>query len=205
MKKLIALGAVLIASLVLVTTPARAAISGGALTFFNTTNVITGAGGTSNVTSWPTNQISTNGIGQSTGGPIAVGQFDFMGLVVQGYVIDPAFLAGTNAIIGITLTTAQGNSSPTVTLGTNVFSGGLTNIQYNDWVPTNEMFQVNFTLPPNSVSNFFTLATNLSAPSIFQTANWVGVYAITNDLGPSGACTNFSIGLNTKLLPKPLN
>lgn len=205
MKKLIALGAVLIASLALVAPQAHAAISGGALTFFNTTNVITGTGGTSNLTSWPTNGIGTNGIGISTGGPVAVGQFDFAQLVVQGYVNALNFAAGTNGIIGITLCTAAGNNNPTVVLGTNVFSGGLTNIQYNDWCPTNEMIQVNFTVPPSGNSNFITFQTNLGSSTLLQGANWVGVYSITNGLGTGATMTNFSCGLNTKLLPKPLN
>jgi hypothetical protein len=205
MKKLIALGAVLIASLALVAPQAHAAISGGQLTFFNTTNVISGTGGTSNLTSWPTNGIGTNGIGISTGNAVAVGQFDYAQLVVQGYLNAVTFAAGTNGIIGITLTTASGNTQPTVVLGTNVFSAGLTNIIYNDWCPTNQMIQVNFTVPPSGCSNYITLQTNISAPSLLQAANWVGIYAITNGLGTGAVLTNAQIGLNTKLLPKPLN
>lgn len=202
-------GAVGIASFAIAVS-AIAGQSGGQNTSFQVTNYIAGAGGSSNVTSWPTNTLGTNGIGTLTGGPVSIGIVDHIGLNLQGYLVVPTYAAGTNGIIGITLlpSMASSQSQPAVTLGTNVYTGTATNVALglgylqNDWASTNG--QVTITFTPTAGTNWINFQTNMDSPAVWADANYIGVYAISNNLGPTGFLTNLVISVNTKLQPKPL-
>ena len=198
MKKILKIGAVIAASLTIAISSYAAA--GGSLQSFGVTNCITYG---TVISGWPTNSAGTNGY--QTGGAINIQYADHFGICVQGLVVSSALTAASNTI-DVNLVTSMANNYPTVTYGTNIFTGGGSYYTQNDWVTvTNSPFDhtsLHFSLPLTPGTNWVNFQTNIASTTIASDANWLGVYAISNNF--SGFITNFSIGVNTKLLPRPL-
>jgi hypothetical protein len=207
MKKLLAIGAAIIAS-VTIATQSNAGQSGGQLTSFFVTNLLQGTGGLSNIVSWPTNTALTNNTfgttGASTGQAVSIGAFEHVGITVQGLWVFPTALAGTNGSVTVTLVTAQSTSSPNTVLASNAWSNSQVVTNQNDWCMPAQGITLVLTPTAGVQTNWLNFQTNLDLPSLAGDANWIGVYQIQNDLGSTGFITNFTIGVNTKLLPKPL-
>ena len=199
-KKLLALGAVIVASIAtFITINSQAFQSGGSLVSFNTTNVI--SAGTS-VTSWPTNTSSTNGGGFFTGGPLYLGYVDHYGISVQGLNVSTNSSA-TN-VIGIGYVLSMATGTPQLTLGTNIWTANATNIIQNDW--QNQTNWIVLTIPqPLTATNWINVGTNIVTTAIGGDANWIGIVAITNSGFNGGFLTNFGVYLNTKFTVKPFS
>ncbi len=199
MKRLLIPAAALSASMLLCATALGSA--GGQLQSVNCTNVITGDGGTSNIVSWPTN--ATYNTGLSTGGPVYVGNVDHFGLCVQGFQVSTNIT--TNAAVMVALVTSMSQSTPVVTTGTNAYSSVTSTVTRNDWQVSTPPYIVTFSFPTNSGTNWFNFQTNIPTSVLGSEVNWVGVYQITNSMLAGGLVTNFSVGINTKLLPNPID
>lgn len=176
------------------------AFAGAALRNFNITNLLIGT--TSSITSWPTNQVGTNGVGYQTGGPVNIANFDNLGLNFQGLLVSTN---GTN-IVGFTVDFSCANNTPAIVLGTNVYSSGNTVTNQNDWVTaSNNTMQVIFTFGSATNGQWVNGYTNLSSSQLPAGATFLGITAITNNFSVAGNfITNASLTGNTKLLPKPL-
>lgn len=197
-KKILAIGAVITALFGITTS----LFAQGATRSFNVTNYLSG---NTVVSGWPTNTLATNGVGQGTGNPLYIGQFDTIGLYCQGQLVTTNT---TNASIAITLLTSTANGSPQVVIGTNAFQTNTNGIAYNDWplVTNSSLSAITFNIPTSAANgtNWIHFETNLANTLITSSANWVGVWAIAPTLNTGGILTNFTIGINTKLLPRPL-
>jgi hypothetical protein len=183
-----------------------AATAGGSWRSFGVTNGFTpGTGGS--ITGWPTNAPATGSAlaptGLGTGMPLDIQYVNTIGINIQGTAVTTNAVA-TN-VIAVGFVTANCSWQPQVTIGTNAYTQGLTNTTYNDWSYYTNW--VVFTLPQPATTNaYFNIATNISTPSLAQTANWIGVVAVTNNgfLGATSYVTNFAVGLNTKFLIRPI-
>jgi hypothetical protein len=132
-------------------------------------------------------------------------------------------------VIGVGYVMANCSWQPQVTIGTNAYTAGATNLTYSDWSQVTNW--VVFTLPQGPSTNYYfnvaasvsvpstmvmtniasttnytyTTAANVSTvPSTVATANWIGVVAVTNSGILGGYVTNFAVGLSTKLLLRPM-
>lgn len=204
MKRLVTIGAVIAASLVIAVQSHAAA--GGSLQSFGVTNYLVSGGAAGNVSNWPTNSINTNGSPQSTGGPLNIQMVDHVGINIQGLLVSTNTVTGADKIY-LTLLTSMATGSPTVTYATNSLSGGLTIITQNDWSTTTNtsLGPIAFTIPATPGTNWINFQTNLPSTTLASDANWIGVYSISNTLATTCYITNFGVYLNTKLLPRPLS
>jgi hypothetical protein len=199
MKKLLALGAVLIAPFI---TQTAFANFGGTFSSFNATNVVNPS---TAINSYPTNSQTlvtnatyTNSVGQFTGNGIDISEYDNIGLCVQGLIIGTNIVA-TN-VIGIGYVTSMAGNAPVVASNTNLYHPG-TNISQCDWSSTTNW--VVFTLPPPATSNaWFNVQTNLANSTITASATYIGIVSITNNGFLNGFITNFSVGVCTKQVPR---
>jgi hypothetical protein len=196
--KVLAFGAAIIASLALIT-QATAGYT-GALQDFNLTNYLTI--GTQGVSGWPTN-IAGYGTGQAA----SLAGIDSFGLLVQGEIYTTN-ATSTNATISVTLIPSfAGGGGPQMTLGTNAYQSGVTNIMYTDW-PTyttgGSSTVVVFTTPQGVTNQWVSFVTNFPSTTIISCANWVGVSNIvTSGLGTGGFITNLDVKIigKTKVAP----
>ena len=206
--KLLKIGAVIAASFVLITKSFAA--SGGYSTAFNPTNVLTAS--TPSVSGFPTNLLSAAGLPQVTGNtPIYVGYVDHIGINIQGFLVT----TNTNATtIGLTFVTSMATSPPQIVYGvSNIWTAGLTNVMtQNDWCNPNinPALSLTFTTLTNALNgtyttNWINLQTNLPTASIAGDVNWLGLYAITNNLSTGSILTNFNVYVNQKLEVKPFS
>jgi hypothetical protein len=147
---------------------------------FNTTNSV--AANTS-ITSWPTNSVTTNGVGRLTGGAVSLFNQNAGGASIY-------FRAAAATTVGVRLITAQVDSPPRYVVDTNGW------VLANDWITNNSVWLV----ASASDTNAFTWGTNIDA--LINGANWIGVYQVTNG---AGAITNFGVNINKKVLPVRLN
>lgn len=160
---------------------------------FQATNVLnftTTSGATTigtNIVSWPTNSLSTNGNGQLTGHQIAIFNQNEIGFRVQGWLTNNAA-----AVMAVFLTVSGASDSPFVS--TNTITGGNTNIYggtgamfgRNDW--SQNTYMLNIALP--ALTNWFDFETNIPNTTIVGMANWVGIYQVTNNLAAGNFLTN---------------
>lgn len=190
-----------------------AAYGSGALKSFNTTNYISSA--VAYVTGFPTNFPGTNGLPTSTGLPVDISQTRGFAVNIQGFLrntnatgslIFLEFLPSLNSAGGI----GSGGRPSVLTgtnvflTGTNVFTFGVTTIVDNDFSDTNQIFRL--TVPvPALTTNYFNWSTNFTGlwpPG--DSANWIGIYGISNNFTAGNFLTNVNIGVNTKLIPTPM-
>ncbi len=198
MKKMITIGAVIAASLLIASSALAAA--GGSPQSFNTTNYAAYSA-TPGWTAWPTNTQGTNATPVSTGGPVYIGYAEHVGINIQGF----ANCATGSAKIGVILITSMAGGAPTVTTGTNAYSSVTSTVTQNDWQTANSIGPIMFTLPAAAGTNWVNFQTNLPVTTLVGDANWIGVYYITNTLSSGDFITNMNITVNTKLLPRPLS
>jgi hypothetical protein len=188
---------------------AGTAFAGGALKPLNTTNYL--HSGTARVFGFPTNTVAgTNGIYLATGGPVNIADtrefgFDFQGFLLNTGAAGSIYLDFVASLNPGGSGVSAGGGRPTVTVGTNFLSNNLTVIIDNDFTDTNQLFRV--VVPyVASATNAFHWATNFNMSSwpFGNSANWVGLYSISNTFGAGCFMTNVQMGINTKLIPVPL-
>lgn len=160
----------------------------------NATNTINNT--VTNYTSWPTNQISTNGNPQSTGKPVYIGDVKEALFQFQGYLSNST--AVSMQVILVTANTTQGRgSNPTV--GTNGIP--------NDFAYT---AQTSFNIAIPALTNWFNWQTNISFVGASATgilavpnAEWLGIYTITNNFAANQYITTALItnGAGTVISP----
>lgn len=187
---------------------------------FNITNAITPA----QVWGFPTNSVGTNGIYPNTGTPVVLQDFDHIGFNFQGMMI--CATSTPTYTLTFELVFSQANNPPLVITpsATNISIGPyatwLTNstttnsvFTQNDWtcniggpasgVGTNfAVYLLSFTVQAGT--NWLNLQTNLNlnTPALapIADAQWVGIYAITNNMVAGGFVTNSVAGITRKKL-----
>ena len=184
---------------------------------FNTTNFIAsntsstpGLAGAGYGGIFPTNSPATNGIGTLTGGAIGLNNNEFATFYfqAQGILTNQSQMAVGLSNILIQLVRAPYDPvTPGVTVGTNVWTSGQTNVIQSDWetagvtaagapiFPTNQLL----ISIPVSGTNAITFSTNLNE-WVLGGAQWVGVGWWTNYC-TNLAFTNVTMGLNKKIIP----
>jgi hypothetical protein len=159
---------------------------------FNITNTLYGA---VNITGYPTNSttlftnsVSTNQVGQSTGGPINVQNYEFVGFTFKGFFTSTNAGTLTFSFVGAN----PANSGPTVLVNTN----GV--ITQQDWETTSP-FSVWIPIPIGT-NVAVTFTTNLDV-TLIRPRLFLGIYNITNSTGPACVGTNCWAGLSKKIIP----
>lgn len=183
-------------------TSASAGTSGAAYYSFGATNCILPS---TAINSWPTNSGTTNligPVGSLTGGAINIQYVDEFVLRIVGQTIGLT-TTGTNVIgVGIVTACPAGGSTPQVTLGTNAYTLGVTNVVYNDFCLNTNWYV--FTLPqPSTTNQYFNVQQSVNNTSLPALGTWIGIASITNNGFVAGFVTNLDIGIQTKILVKP--
>ena len=158
---------------------------------FNCTNCI---GPTNAITGWPTNAVSTNGLGQGTGGAISLVNQEWAGFYFQGYVPTNVGTAGN---IVVTLLRSWASNPPGVSYGTNIFTSSNV-LNTSDWETWSNTVPFTLSIPINT-TNYIAWHTNLDR-WVLGGANWVGIGVITNS-ATNSFITNVVMGLNKKIIP----
>jgi hypothetical protein len=176
----------------------------GYLQSFQCTNTLGNLVTTStNITAWPTNALSTNGVGQLTGKGVSVGNQERYEIVFQGWLTNNAA-----AIVGFQTVTASaptyGGGGPTLAVGTNIYNGPVGSFYQNDWDYYPQPM-INIAVP--ALTNWFKWCTNVNVDTLAGDGGWIGIYTITNNLASGNYIINSNNALFSvykKLIPKPL-
>ncbi len=214
--KLIALAAFAGVALMFATASAQAS---GASISLNITNVI--SSNAPAIIGYPTNTVgqgpvilsyTTNGstittnynlVGYATGNGVPCFNQEHIGVNFQGYAS-----VSNAASVSFTFVTSMANNTPAQTTGTNWVSQNVTNLTSSDWaapVTASNPGVVTVVIPIAAGTNYINWQTNFPMNgSIFQDANFLGVYAISNTITGTGYITNTTLLVNRKLIPTPL-
>jgi hypothetical protein len=157
---------------------------------FDVTNAIYN----SEIVSWPTNAVGTNGLGQLTGGAIGVANYRQAGLEIQGlWLGTTGYSNQSGSGLRLVLVRSAKDSPPGIGVNTNWATA------YNDW-ETSQWLDL---LMPFVNTNVPTsLITNLSETWL-SPANWIGVYMASNGTQCT-MITNPVVTLNKKVIPMRL-
>jgi hypothetical protein len=197
----ILIGAFAVGVAILGTLPAMA---NAYLQNLNVTNILNG---TNVISGYPTNQFNpTNGVPMNNGKSARIQDFREWGLNVQGFLLNTSAVASATSL-SFMLVGSMDSGVPTVTLGTNAYSGNGTVIIQNDFVSTNLLIGPILVPIPFAQTNWFNWSTNFSGfstPSWLAQASWVGIYTISNNFPTGCMLSNAVITVGGKYIPTPL-
>lgn len=180
---------------------------GGATMDFNVTNYLTASANTYN--GWPTNSAGV-GVGQ----PVNISQFDNLVLNVKG-MLGVSQNAGSGIVISLTmLSSSAGPGGPQVTMATNLFQQGSTQvITYNDWQtgPGARLQTFNFYVPPGVTNGYVNFAQDIPSGTLLADSTWIGITNLTvtglgtnaNQYYTNGFITNLDVSITGKAVVKP--
>jgi hypothetical protein len=164
--------------------------------YFNCTNCLS----SNNVVfGYPTNVVTTNGVGQGTGGALSLANVNSAAFFFQGFVLTNGL--GSDTSLHVWLVRSWAGNPPGVQYGSNALTTCVgTSLLYTDWETWSNSSALALTIPVNyTKTNWITWGTNLDN-NWLGGANWLGIACISN-AATFSFMTNVQMGVNEKIIP----